>query len=89
MRGWSQSNAEDAFQKWICPAYAGVILVKVHAIVFCCHLSRVCGGDPGVINAINGMIKFLPRMRGWSPGKYSVHEWKLICPAYAGMIPEV
>ena len=87
MRGWSYYVRWLAFCRWICPAYAGMILIKQKKIQIEIDLSRVCGGDPGGEVRKKRYNKFVPRMRGWS-WRFLINYWLLsICPAYAGVIP--
>ena len=50
--------------KYICPAYAGVILSNEECMFILHDLSRVCGGDPTELSAGKGIKLFVPRMRG-------------------------
>ena len=48
----------------ICPAYAGMILIRLIAARKALNLSRVCGDDPSCLPHIQSVLKFVPRMRG-------------------------
>ena len=88
MRGWSRDIDIFAIDLSICPAYAGMILMDRSVLYISSNLSRVCGDDP--IPEFRGAspLKFVPRMRGWSSRTWNNYERILICPAYAGMIPQ-
>ena len=87
MRGWSYLWSRKRQKRWICPAYAGMILQGLENRLKENDLSRVCGDDP-IKGAIMSTEKlFVPRMRGWSRSRSGKRRTQLICPAYAGMIP--
>ena len=48
----------------ICPAYAGMILIKTVDLKENEYLSRVCGDDPNYTIFAEEYKKFVPRMRG-------------------------
>ena len=86
MRGWSSFLDGLFLPLRICPAYAGVILIKQKKIQIEIDLSRVCGGDPGY-GPYQGFLRpFVPRMRGWSYCLSKALPIDGICPAYAGVI---
>ena len=89
MRGWSYYR--NLLLRWffICPAYAGMILGKMFGYNIMKDLSRVCGDDPSRRNVFTWHFRFVPRMRGWSPMLSWTVKIFAICPAYAGMIPDV
>ena len=89
MRGWSCPNWQAKISKKICPAYAGMILNGVSQASVLSDLSRVCGDDPIINSDYTGNKWFVPRMRGWSYFLLFLLMLHTICPAYAGMIPEV
>ena len=66
MRGWSLSRYRLSQCRQICPAYAGMIPVKLFLFIGLCHLSRVCGDDPRFSRTRKMGYWFVPRMRGWS-----------------------
>ena len=88
MRGWSSALYSSCLWIPICPAYAGVILFPPFISSFSCNLSRVCGGDPIGNQEWATEEIFVPRMRGWSLSRFGKRRTQLICPAYAGVIPE-
>ena len=53
------------------------------------NLSRVCGGDPLVLNFPLLSRTFVPRMRGWSRPFHHLNIVLRICPAYAGVILKI
>ena len=86
MRGWSFSGTPNHLLITICPAYAGMILQKDFDELVFKDLSRVCGDDPRLPSPCLYLVKFVPRMRGWSYASFSFKRFSKICPAYAGMI---
>ena len=50
--------------KYICPAYAGVILSNEECMFILHDLSRVCGGDPRGNFDAEVNEELVPRMRG-------------------------
>ena len=88
MRGWSHMKYISQVVKYICPAYAGVILVCFFLNLHNSDLSRVCGGDPEQRRVYVYLTWFVPRMRGWSHRTIRRKRNKTICPAYAGVIPD-
>ena len=86
MRGWSHRFYYMSNYILICPAYAGMIPLTLLWILQEKNLSRVCGDDPWCLLSLQLLIKFVPRMRGWSYFSWSSSNPKRICPAYAGMI---
>ena len=88
MRGWSLKLVLHRVKHFICPAYAGMILVKIVTPFLKINLSRVCGDDPNNLYPIWIEYIFVPRMRGWSPFSSIKIPLSGICPAYAGMIPK-
>ena len=46
MRGWSYKSFQEKFNTYICPAYAGMILLCQKRLIINTYLSRVCGDDP-------------------------------------------
>ena len=48
----------------ICPAYAGMILLRVSSQYSFDYLSRVCGDDPKILAELHEEFIFVPRMRG-------------------------
>ena len=89
MRGWSQKISTSLWFIKICPAYAGVIPNSISVNVTGNNLSRVCGGDPLSRLWRARRNAFVPRMRGWSYGERNkAYQW-CICPAYAGVIPQL
>ena len=88
MRGWSLIGATCPLTGTICPAYAGMIPRRSTAGLSRADLSRVCGDDPWSRFLLHYFYIFVPRMRGWSLKTEKGVLSKLICPAYAGMIPK-
>ena len=86
MRGWSWWNIIANNENLICPAYAGMILLRELIVPTRFNLSRVCGDDPSRNFRENHHPSFVPRMRGWSLTAVCHDSLRTICPAYAGMI---
>ena len=66
MRGWSYQNAIVRPTLDVLPAHAGVILIYHKEIEKWKSITRTCGGDPSVFDAVNTYDRYYPHMRGWS-----------------------
>ena len=65
IRGWSYKHNRNFKACTMFPAYAGVILEIKTTSPAAKHVSRVCGGDPWILQNVQNIGVCSPRMRGW------------------------
>ena len=84
-RGSTHSLPLDGWPRYVCPAQAGVYLLRLHPAVEWASLPRTGGGLPITAGCFTPSFPFAPHRRGSTLSFYSGVPAGGVCPAQAGV----